>query len=36
MAEGLSVTELNGRADSEVAARKETTALIEEVLHGKV
>jgi chromosome partitioning protein len=36
MADGLSVTELNGRADSEVAARKETTALVEEVLHGKV
>lgn len=36
MADGLSVTELNGRADSEVAARKETTALVEEILHGKV
>jgi chromosome partitioning protein len=36
MADGLSVTELNGRADSEVAARKEITALVEEVLHGKV
>ena len=36
MADGLSVTELNGRADSEVAARNETTALVDEVLHGKV
>lgn len=36
MADGLSVTELNGRADSEVAARKETVALVQEILHGEI
>ena len=36
MADGLSVTELNGRADSEVAARRETIALVKETLHGEI
>lgn len=36
MADGLAVTELKGRADSEVAARKEILALVEEIVHGQI
>jgi len=36
MADGLAVTELNGRADSEISAKKEMLALVEEVLHGQI
>jgi chromosome partitioning protein len=34
MADGLGVTELQGRSDSEVSSREEITALVQEVLHG--
>ena len=34
MSVGLGVIELNGKSDSEVAARKEITSLVEEITHG--